>query len=201
LLVGIILALLALVAGGPAAASDTRLSGLEGHLRARFPLGVWTQPAGETELDAAMRRAVDDWNALFREVLGVAAFAAAPRETAQVRVNLEPPATAGLMGATYLQTDDTGVIEMPISITVTEPIARGQTSRATLLYQVVAHELGHALGLPHVRDPRSLMCCERGAVDFNDPSARAAYIEARRHPDLRSVRTELAEHYARFWRR
>ena len=45
------------------------------------------------------------------------------------------------------------------------------------------------------------MCCERGAVDFNDPTARDAYIEARRHPDLRSVRTELAEHYARFWRR
>jgi hypothetical protein len=156
---------------------------------------------GDAELDAAMRRAVDDWNALFREVLGLAAFAPAPRETAQVRVNLEPATTAGLMGVTYLQTDDTGVIEMPVSITVTEPAARGQTSRATLLYQVVAHELGHALGLPHVRDPRSLMCCERGAVDFNDPTARDAYIEARRHPDLRSVRTELAEHYARFWRR
>ena len=49
--------------------------------------------------------------------------------------------------------------------------------------------------------PRSVMCCQPGAVDFKDPAARDAYVEARRHPDLRSVRTELVEHYARFWRR
>ena len=71
----------------------------------------------------------------------------------------------------------------------------------TLLYQVVAHELGHALGLPHVRDPRSLMCCVKGSVDFKDPAARDAYIEARRHPDVRSVRAQLGEQYARLWRR
>jgi len=196
-----ILVLLALVASLPAGASDTPLSGLQGHLRARFPLRVWTQPAGDAELDAALRRAVDDWNALFHETLGLDAFTAAPREAAQVRVNLEPAAAAGLMGATYLHTDETGIIELPVSITVVEPTARGQTSRETLLYQVVAHELGHALGLPHVRDPRSVMCCQPGAVDFKDPAARDAYVEARRHPDLRSVRTELVEHYARFWRR
>jgi hypothetical protein len=105
------------------------------------------------------------------------------------------------MGVTYLRTDDTGAIETPVSITVVEPTARGQTSRETLLYQVAAHELGHALGLPHVRDPRSVMCCDTGAVDFNDPVVREAYIEARRHPDLRSVREELIAHYTRFWRR
>jgi hypothetical protein len=38
-------------------------------------------------------------------------------------------------------------------------------------------------------------------VDFNDPVVREAYIEARRHPDLRSVREELIAHYTRFWRR
>jgi hypothetical protein len=196
-----ILALLVLVPPLPGTASDTPLSGLEGHPRARFPLGLWTQPAGDAELDATIRRAVDDWNALARDTLGIDAFTPVPREVAQVRVNLEPAATSGLMGVTYLHTDDTGVIQVPVSITVVEPTARGQTSRETLLYQVVAHELGHALGLPHVRDPRSLMCCERGAVDFKDPAVREAYVEARRHPDLRSVRTELAEHYARFWRR
>jgi hypothetical protein len=36
-----------------------------------------------------------------------------------------------------------------------------------------------------VRDPRSLMCCVKGSVDFSDPAAREAYIEARRHPDVR----------------
>jgi matrixin len=200
-LLGIILALLALVAPRPAAASDTTLSGVEGHRRARFPLSVWLQSAGDPALDAAMRRAVDDWNALFREAFGVGAFAVAPRAAAQVRVNLEPATTSGLMGVTYLHTDGTAVIQVPVSITVVEPTARGQTSRETVLYQVLAHELGHALGLPHVGDPRSLMCCERGAVDLRDPAVREVYVEARRHPDLQSVRTQVVDHYTRFWRR
>jgi hypothetical protein len=199
--VGIILALLGLVAAGPAAASDTTLSGVEGHLRARFPLRVWLQSAGDAALDAAMHRAVEDWNALFREAFGLGAFVTAPREAAQVRVNLERATTSGLMGVTYLHTDDTAVIQVPVSITVVEPTARGQTSRETVLYQVLAHELGHALGLPHVRDPRSLMCCERGAVDLNDAAVREAYVEARRRPDLQSVRAQLVDHYTRFWRR
>jgi len=194
-----ILVLLAVVAPWPAVAGDTPLSGFEGHPRSRFPLTVWAQPSGDAQLDAAVRRAIDDWNALCREALGLDAFAAgAAQGLARVRIHLEPATAAGLMGITHLRTDDTGVIEPPVSITVVEPTARGQTSRETLLYQVVAHELGHALGLPHVRDPRSLMCCEPGAVDFNDPAAREAYVEARRNPDLSSVRAQLIGHYARF---
>ncbi len=194
-----ILVLLTGVAPWPAVAGDTPLSGFEGHPRSRFPMSVWAQPSGDVQLDAAVRRAIDDWNALCREALGLAAFAAgAAQGLARVRIHLEPATTAGLMGITHLRTDDTGIIEPPVSITVVEPAARGQTSRETLLYQVVAHELGHALGLPHVRDPRSLMCCEPGAVDFNDPAAREAYVEARRNPDLSSVRAQLIGHYARF---
>ena len=197
----IILALLAVVAPWRAVASNTTLSGNEGHPRARFPLTVWTQAAGDPLLDAAMRRAIDDWNALFRDALGLPAFAAGSREAAQVRVQLERPTADGPMGVTQLRAGDGGVIEPPVDVTLAEPTARGQTSRETLLYQVLAHELGHALGLPHVGDPRSLMCCEHGAVDLTDPAVRAAYVQARRQPDLRSVREQLVEHYGRFWRR
>jgi hypothetical protein len=195
-----ILVLLALVAPAPLTASNTTLTGAEGHPRDQLPLRLWLQSAGEAELDAAMRRAVDDWNALTREALGVEAFVPGAREMAQVRVHVEPPTTGGLMGVTHLQTSDVGVIQLPVSITVVEPTALGQTGRATLLYQVLAHELGHALGLPHVRDPASLMCCEPGAVDFNDLAARDTYVQARRQPDLASVRAQLVAHYARFWR-
>jgi hypothetical protein len=45
------------------------------------------------------------------------------------------------------------------------------------------------------------MCCVKGSVDFSDAAVREAYVQARRHPDVRSARAQLAEHYARFWGR
>jgi hypothetical protein len=74
-------------------------------------------------------------------------------------------------------------------------------SRELVLYQVLAHELGHALGLRHAADPASLMCCAAGAVNLRDPVTREAYVAARRHPDVRSVRAQLDEHYRRYWQR
>lgn len=178
-------------------ASEAELTGREGHPATRFPLAVWLAPFADPALDGAARRAVDDWNALAREVLGVPAFALVETPAAaQVTVAVQPPAGSRLMGFTEVTADAAGVIALPVRITVMAPVARGETSRETLLYQVLAHELGHALGLPHVRDPRSLMCCVRGSVDFGDPAVRDAYVAARRHPDLRSVRAQLAEHQA-----
>ena len=182
-------------------ASDVELTGAEGHPRERFPLAVWAQSFGDATLDGAVRRAIEDWNAVTREALGLTAFTlVGARDTAEVTIAAVPKPPSGLMGVTELSADDSGVITLPVRIMIVEPAARGQTSRETLLYQVVAHELGHALGLPHVRDPRSLMCCVKGSVDFNDAATREAYVEARRHPDVRSVRAELTAQYARVWR-
>ena len=50
-----------------------------------------------------------------------------------------------------------------------------------------------------VNEPASLMCCDAGSLNFDDPKVRDAYIEARRHPDVRSAQAQLTAHYRQFW--
>ena len=187
---------------GVVTASDIPLSGADGHPRERFPLAIHVTAFGDPALDAAALEAVDHWNRVAGETLGVAAFArVSDKGAAHVVVEALPADPRGLMGFAEVQTGADRAIVLPVRVVVHEPVARGQTSRETVLYQVLAHELGHALGLPHVTDPRSLMCCVHESLDFKDPAVRAAYVESRRRPDVGSAKAQLAAHYERFWRK
>src|SRR3970040_697754 len=111
----IVLALL--IFGAPAAASEVEMSRPEGHPRGRLPLAGHVAPMADSTQEAVVKRAVEDWDSVFRRALGIAAFRWATRaDRAAVSSALAPRASPKLMGETEIGADQHGVIEIPVRL-------------------------------------------------------------------------------------
>jgi hypothetical protein len=170
-----------------------------GHPKGRFPLKIFAAPSPEPSWEKVLQVAISEWNIVFTEALGKTAFARTDSETdADIIIRLVALTLPGTPGRAYVEHDDFGVIKRPVRIDLALPLQDVEPKSEPFLVGMAAHELGHAVGLPHTDSAGSIMCCTSG-TPLSDPTVRERYLAARRNPDVRSVLRQLRELYPRFW--
>jgi hypothetical protein len=177
-----IVAILLMVLITPGCAGRIGPSGLEGHPIERLPLTVLIDRLDD-DVERAVYRAVEDWNTVFRETVGVPAFVVGPSTRgahvvispvnvfyapATARIATGRPSFAGPAVESVFYAWASGLIRLPVRINVRQIAAFDEVSRETFFYRALTRELGRALGVPDVDSPHS-------------------------------ARRRLAEHYRQFW--
>lgn len=152
-------------------------------------LEVMSEASASWRLDGAARleQALGSWN---RTGIPVRLRRLAPgsRVVAPVRVvivrrlPLDPSESVNAYraGVTYLRYDDTGAIDEAL-VMVAEETPSGTPYATSDQVATLLHELGHALGLPHVAEPYAIMSARavvEGLTPHDVALARTVYAGA-----------------------